>query len=225
MKRNAKKSLSLGLLFLALFALWTLLILNVDVRLAGESETPVGFAALNCRFHAMTGVHMGLYTATDWLGLIPVAVCLLFAVLGAGQLIGRKRLRNVDFDIRLLGGYYIIVLLAYLLCERFPVNYRPILMDGRVEASYPSSTTLMVLTVMPTLSFQAERRICDPAAAKLISVISGIFSIAMVLARTLAGVHWLTDIVGAVLLSCGLFWIYKGAVLLRDHRSKSMGGR
>lgn len=45
-----------------------------------------------------------------------------------------------------------------------PVNYRPVLIEGRLEASYPSSTTLLVVSVMPTLMFQAYRRVglvCD----------------------------------------------------------------
>ena len=40
------------------------------------------------------------------------------------------------------------------------------------------------------------------------------FSAFMVIGRLIAGVHWFTDIVGAVLLSAGLYCIYKAAVLL-----------
>lgn len=35
----------------------------------------------------------------------------------------------------------------------------------------------------------------------------------MVIGRLVAGVHWLTDIVGAVLLSFGLYSIYRAAVI------------
>ena len=115
-------------------------------------------ASINCYFHKLTGVHMGIYTITDWLGLVPIFICLIFAGIGLVQLIQRKNLFKVDSDILVLGIYYIIVIFGYLLFEMIPINYRPILIDGFMEASYPSSTTLLVLSVMPTLWFQAKRR-------------------------------------------------------------------
>ena len=101
---------------------------------------------------------MGIYTITDWLGLVPIAVCIGFGMLGLMQWIRRKSITKVDRDILLLGGYYILVILGYLIFEMIPINYRPILIEGAMEASYPSSTTLLVLSVMPTLLFQINRR-------------------------------------------------------------------
>lgn len=202
-----------GILLLALFGIWTKLVLTVDVEPAGETGKAVGFAAVNTRFHQWTGVHMELYTVTDWLGLVPVAVCLLFGTVGFVQLMRRRSLRKVDGDLILLGGYYIAVILAYLAFEQFPVNYRPILIEGRAEASYPSSTTLLVLSVMPTLAFQARRRLRSAGAKKVVCLGAGAFSAAMTVGRAVSGVHWITDIVGSVLLSMGLFCLYRGAAL------------
>ena len=70
----------------------------------------------------------------------------------------RKSLLKVDCDIIFLGIYYVIVIFSYLIFEMMPVNYRPILIEGFLEASYPSSTTLLVLFVMPTLIEQINRR-------------------------------------------------------------------
>lgn len=192
---------------LLFFAVWTVLVQTVDVKVIGETGTPVGFAGLNGRFHQRTGVHMWLYTLTDWLGLVPVAVCLLFGGMGLSQAVKRKGLRKVDHDLIILGLYYVLVIICYLAFEMFPVNYRPILIEGRVEASYPSSTTLLVLSVMPTLVFQAKCRWGKDA------VLTRLFSLLMVFGRLLSGVHWLTDIVGSVLLSGGLFLLYRAAVL------------
>ena len=72
-----------------------------------------------------------------------------FGMLGLLQWIRRKSIAKVDRDILLLGGYYILVILDYLIFEMIPINYRPILINGVMEASYPSSTTLLVLSVMP----------------------------------------------------------------------------
>lgn len=192
-----------------LFGIWTALVRTVNVCPAGETNTEIGFANVNGWFHEWTGVHMGIYRVTDWLSIVPVAVCLYFAFVGAKQLFARKSLRKVDRDLILLGAYYLLVIGAYLLFEQFPVNYRPVFLEGRMEASYPSSTTLLVLSVMPTLAFQARRRACLP---KTTGTLAALFSAAMVIGRLFCGVHWLTDIVGAVFLSSGLFAGYRAAV-------------
>ena len=205
-------SLYTGLVYLALFVLWTVLVQTVDVRPAGETGQAVGFAALNLWFHRLTGVHMGLYTITDWLGLVPLGVCLAFGFLGLMQLLRRKRLLQVDPDLLLLGLYYVLVILGYCIFETYPINYRPIFIDGRLEASYPSSTTLLVLSVMPTLAFQLRRRLRQEKICKIVRILTALFSLAMVMGRLVSGVHWLTDIIGSVLLSRGLFMIYRGSV-------------
>ena len=208
-----KKLLYTGLIFLALFAVWTVLVQTVDVRPAVQTGKTVGFGAINLRFHQLTGVHMWIYTVTDWLGLVPVVVCLLFGLLGLKQLLQRKSLLQVDPDLILLGIYYMLVIAGYLAFEIHPINYRPILIDGRVEASYPSSTTLLVLSVMPTLAFQVHRRIRHTGIKKAVHIFTVLFSLMMVMGRLICGVHWLTDIIGSVLLSRGLFLIYQATVL------------
>ena len=152
---------------------------------------------------------MLIYTITDWLGLVPIIICMCFGVLGLVQMIHRRSLLKVDSDILLLGAYYVVVILGYLLFEMVPINYRPILIDGNLEASYPSSTTLLVLTVMPTLKYQADRRIANPVIREAITVFVIVFTAFMVIGRLISGVHWATDIVGSVFLSSGLFMIYR----------------
>ena len=221
MKRNGFKSLLFGMLFFIGFVVWTILIQTVDVQPAGQNGTDIGFATINSWFHKMTGVHMVIYTITDWLGLVPIFICLIFAGIGLAELIQRKSLFKVDYDILVLGIYYIIVIFGYLIFEMIPINYRPILIDGFMEASYPSSTTLLVLSVMPTLWFQAKRRMKNEALLKCVCVFSILFSIFMVVGRTVAGVHWLTDIVGSILLSTGLFLLYRAIVLIIDEKMEA----
>ena len=210
MKKN--QNLLTGILLLVGFAVWTFLIQSVDVQPIGPNGSSVGFAALNGCFHQLTGVHWMLYTLTDWLGLVPICVCLIFAGAGFVQLVQRRSIFKVDLDIIMLGAYYVLVIFGYLLFEMVPINYRPVLIEGFLEASYPSSTTLLVLSVMPTLYFQAQRRLTQNALRQTICIFSVLFSAFMVIGRLISGVHWLTDIVGAVLLSSGIFLIYKARV-------------
>ena len=218
MKQHAKREILSGTALILAFVLWTVLIQTVDVRPVGVNGTNVGFAAVNTWFHRLTGVHMGLYTVTDWLGLVPIAVCIGFGILGLLQWLRRKSIAKVDRDILLLGGYYILVILGYLIFEMIPINCRPILINGAMEASYPSSTTLLVLSVMPTLLFQVNRRARGQSVRRMTAAFVVLFSAFMVIGRLVAGVHWLTDIVGSVLLSAGLYSLYRAAVLEMDHK-------
>ena len=223
MNQNIKSCLWTGISLLTAFLLWTLLITRVDVQAVGPNGTAVGFAAFNQWFHSLTGVHLTLYTITDWLGLVPIVVCLCFAALGAVQLVKRRSLFQVDRDIILLGFYYILVIFCYLFFEMVPINYRPILINGVLEASYLSSTTLLVLSVMPTLKFQIDRRCEKPSVRNVTTAFVIAFSIFMVMGRLVAGVHWATDIIGAVLLSFGLFRLYQCFVQLADLYGEKYG--
>ena len=129
--------------FLLLFILWTLAVSVIDVKTIGPLESAVGFATINKLVHNLTGVNFILYNITDWLGLVPLAVCFGFGVLGFMQLIKRKIIFKVDYDILVLGVFYIIVIAVYLLFEVVVINYRPVLINGVLEASYPSSTTML----------------------------------------------------------------------------------
>lgn len=212
--KNCKKTLGLGVAFIVWFVIWTLLIQNVDIKPLGQNGTDIGFSTFNIWFHKLTGVNMNLYTITDWLGLVAIFVCLAFGIVGLVQLIKRRSLLKVDKDIIILGLYYIVVILAYGLFEMIPINYRPILIDGRMEASYPSSTTLLILCVMPTLVEQMNRRLKNVFIKRIICLVTALFSAYMVIGRLISGVHWFTDIAGALFLSIGLYEIYKGFVLL-----------
>lgn len=215
-----KKNMITGLGLLAAFAVWTILIRFVDVKAVGPVGTAVGFASLNMWFHQQTGVRMPLYTITDWLGLVPVIICICFGIVGFIQLVKRRNLFRVDTDILILGIYYILVICGYLIFEMIPINYRPVLICGSLEASYPSSTTLLVLSVMPTFVFQISRRAKLPLIRKVLAAAAALFSCFMVIGRLISGVHWATDIIGSVLLSAGLFLLYRSAVFAADQKKR-----
>ena len=217
MKQKNKRTLINGVISILLFIIWTALVMNFDVKAIGVNGTEVGFSGINKFFHGLTGVNLILYNITDWLGLVPLFVCFIFGFMGLTQLFKRKSLFKVDMDIVLLGVYYIIVVFCYLIFEMIPINYRPILISGFMEASYPSSTTLLVLSVMPTLNFQINKRLENPLLKNITGTASVIFSLFMVAGRLISGVHWFTDIIGSVLLSMGLYYLYKAsAVFCRE---------
>ena len=192
----------------AVFVLWTVLVCFVDVRAIGPQESSVGFATLNGYIHDLTGVNMRLYVITDWLGLVPIGIAFGFAVLGLVQWIKRKSLLKVDRSILTLGGFYIVVMAAYILFEIVVINYRPTLIDGYLEASYPSSTTMLVMCVMPTAMMQFSKRIKNDLFRRCVMFIIIAFIVFMVIGRLVSGVHWITDIIGGALFSTSIVLIY-----------------
>lgn len=206
-----KKRYSLAVGCLCAFVLWTVMVSRVDVAPIGPNGSAVGFATLNGWFHRLTGVHMSLYVLTDWLGLVPIAVCLAFAAYGLCQWIRRKSIVKVDKDVLLMGAFYLVVFATYLLFESVVINYRPILIEGYLEASYPSSTTLLTLCVMATVWFSLRRRMRPGVCRFTVLSAIALFAVFMVVGRLISGVHWLTDIVGGVLLSAALVALYATA--------------
>ena len=204
MKKKNKRLFWIGAGLLAVFVLWTVLICFVDVRAIGPEDSLVGFSTMNGFMHELTGVNWFLYTVTDWLGLVPIGVAFGFAVLGLVQWIKRKSLLKVDRSILILGGFYIVVMAVYILFEIVVINYRPTLINGYLEASYPSSTTMLVMCVMPTAMMQLRARIKNKVFSRCVMVAIAVFIAFMVIGRLVSGVHWITDIIGGALLSTAI---------------------
>ena len=208
MEKKNSRLFWVGVGLLAVFVLWTVLIRFVDVEAIGPRQSSVGFATLNGYIHNLTGVNMSLYIITDWLGLVPIGVAFGFAVLGLVQWIKRKSLLKVDQSILTLGGFYIVVMAVYILFEIVVINYRPTLIDGYLEASYPSSTTILVMCVMPTAMMQLRTRIKNDLFRRCVMLTITVFITFMVIGRLVSGVHWITDIIGGALLSTAIVLMY-----------------
>ena len=200
--------LVLAPVFLAAFALFTGLVQWVDVRPIGPQASKVGFATFNGFVRERVGVNFTLYTVTDWLGLVPIAIALGFAFLGAVQCIRRKGLFKVDKSLFVLGAFYILVMAVFLFFETVVVNYRPVLIEGRLEASYPSSTTMLAMCVIPTAMLQCNARIKRGTLKYGVLFSLAAFGDFMVIARFLSGVHWASDILGGLLFSAGAVCLY-----------------
>ena len=208
MEKKNRKLFWVGVGLLAVFVLWTVLVHFVDVRAIGPEGSSVGFATLNGFVHELTGVNWLFYTVTDWLGIVPISVALGFAILGLVQLIKRKSLWKVDHSILALGVFYIVVMAAYIFFEIVIINYRPTLIDGYLEASYPSSTTMLIMCVMPTAAIQLNERIKNTVFRRCAIIAIIAFTAFMIVGRLISGVHWITDIIGGALLSAGLVMMY-----------------
>lgn len=208
MEKKSRGWFWIGISLLVSFVLWTAAVCFVDVQAIGPNESSVGFASLNGFVHQRIGVNLSLYVITDWLGLVPITVVCSFAVRGLVQWIKRKSLFKVDRSLLALGGFYVVVIAVYVLFEFVVINYRPTLIDGCLEASYPSSTTMLVMCMMPTARMQRSTCIKNKIFHRCGMLAMAVFIAFMVIGRLVSGVHWITDIIGGVLVSAGLVTTY-----------------
>ena len=208
---NKKRNFFISTILILLAVLFTILVKVVDVKQVGVNGSSIGFATLNQLVFKTTGVNMIWYHITDWLGLVPIFMAMVYGLIGLIQLIKRKSLFKVDKEIIILGLFYIVVISIYILFEKVIVNYRPILMNGFLEASYPSSHTLMTICLCGS-SIIVNRKIFNNKITKLINMLSVTIIIITVIGRLISGVHWFTDIIGGILISIALLMTFYSAI-------------
>lgn len=219
MKR--KIYLAIAITLLGLFLLFTAIVITVDVQPIGPNGSKVGLATLNGAFADAIGYNELWYDISEYIGLIPLAIAGCFAILGVCQAIKRKNLLKVDKHLFVLAGFYVMLLFAYLVFELIEVNFRPILMDGELEASYPSSHTMLAIGIMTTAIFELHELIKSKKAILIVAdIFCGAVALVILLGRLLSGVHWLTDIFAGVILAISLVFFYRYSVLFA-HNIKS----
>lgn len=202
-KRNV--IISIILVLLAIF--FTILVKVVDVKNIGPNESSVGFATINGAVASNIGVNENLYKMTNYLGLFLFVIVAVYAIMGLFQLIKRKSLFKVDNEIIYLAFLYIITMALYLFFEKVIINYRPILVEGLLEASYPSSHTMITICICGS-AIILNKIIFNNKLSKILNVLILILAILIIVCRILSGYHWFTDILGGVLISSALLMCY-----------------
>lgn len=216
--KKARLCYAFSALFLVLFMLLVSLLLTTDLRDTGLLESRIGLGGINLWARDAIGESHGWYLLSEVLGVLGILLAACFAALGLWQAIRRRSLRAVDKPLLCLGGLYIVLCAAYLLFELFVVNYRPVPEDGTLAPSFPSSHTLLALVIYCSAAVLFGR--ISHKTSRRIAVFSALgLSLLLVVARTASGVHWLTDILGALLLGGALVLCFVGTLRLFDART------
>jgi undecaprenyl-diphosphatase len=214
MQKNTKRNFIITCTLFALFGILTLLVLKVDVQPIGPNESTTGLATINQFIWNLTGENIIWYHITDWLGFAGIFTALGFAILGLVQLIKRRSFLKVDPDIYILGAFSLLVIACYCFFEISIVNYRPILMNGYLEASFPSSHAMIICSILGTAMLQFKNRIKNKAVLRIANILSIAVILVTVIGRLLSGVHWFSDIIAGILLSSALIMLYYSCVSL-----------
>lgn len=193
----------------AAFILFTALCKTVDLQTIGPESSVVGFASINGFFRDLIGTHTFFYVLSEFGGILAIFTALLFAGIGGYQLYQNKDIRKVDKNILLMGCMYVLILVLYILFDKIPVNYRPVIMDEGLEPSYPSTHTLLAGGIfgcaLVELRYFPRIRQDIKLKIRLGLIIAMVLTI---LFRWLSGVHWFTDILGGILLSFAVAELY-----------------
>ncbi|MDO4323442.1 MAG: phosphatase PAP2 family protein [Lachnospiraceae bacterium] len=222
MRKKSKKYLILSIVLFLLFAVFTVLVKIIDVQPIGPEQSMVGFATVNKFVADLTGINMVWYDITDWLGFAALAVAFCFALLGLYQLIYRRSFKKVDTRLWLLAGFYVAVMVFYAFFEIVVINYRPVILEQELEASYPSSHTILIICIMVTAMIQFHYYLRNVKPLLWIAdILSVLVTVVTVIGRLVSGVHWFTDIIGGILLSCALILLYCFALNYAEEKAAS----
>ena len=190
------------------FVVFTVLVRFIDVQPVGPQNSMIGFATINMAVHNFFGEHHFWYVLTQAFGLLAIGVAAAFACVGLVQLIKRKSLLKVDRCVLALGFVYIAVIILYVLFEKLAINVRPVITDEGLEPSYPSTHTMLILTILGTARYAIKKLLQNPKIVQILQILCLVIMILTVAGRLICGVHWLTDIIGGLLISTSLVSFY-----------------
>lgn len=209
--RKISLKLALGSAFMLLFVLLIVFVKAVDVEPIGPQGSQIGLAGINSLFKGAFGYNAVIDKLTDIALLASLAVAGFFALFGLYQLIKRKSLKEIDYDLYMLAATYAIAAVFYILFEIIEINFRPVILDGELEASFPSSHTLLVVTIMGTAIAEIEKRIADKTKRNILITIASIVIAVTVLGRIACGVHWFTDVLGGIFASLSFVMFFSAS--------------
>lgn len=213
MKSVPKETLRTALLMTVLAIAATIIVATVDVQPVGVEGTNLGLATINTGFFKQVGQSETFYKISSIAGYICFATAGGFAIFFLIQLIQRKSLSKVDRNLAVLMLLYILTLSLYLLFDKvLIINYRPILRDKGLESSYPSTHAVIAWVVMISAIDQWNIYIKNQKTLTIVVTLSFLVLLVVLLSRALSGVHWITDILGGILMGDMLIAWYRYAV-------------
>ncbi len=206
-----KKFLTAGI-FAALFIVLTISLCIFDVEAIGPESSKIGLSHFNNAVFTFFGTNKTWDKITDVLIAIAIVGALSLFAYVAYLAVKRKK---ADRNFIALFGLYTATGIFYLLFEKIiAINYRPILEDGKLAVSYPSTHTLLACVFMWSTAIMLGRFVEKRAVRRSLQAACIILSFIIAYGRIFAGMHWMTDVHGAFFLAAALvfcFWGFLGS--------------
>ena len=158
-------------------------------------------------------------TITDILLIGVLALVAVLAVCGLVQLIKRRSLKAVDAELTAMIPSLALVAVIYYVFEKvWILNYRPVLVNGLAEPSFPSTHALITTTVLGMLVFALPKYIKSRKLRVLIDVALIAVILVMAFGRVASGMHWATDALAGVIFGFDLALVYGGVLKMMKER-------
>ncbi len=218
MKNSRRKCVTISIILLVIAVIYTVLVKYVDVKAIGPGDTKVGFAIMNKWFKDLIGYNKLFYTVSKYAGVIPFGFCAYYGLMGLIELIKKKSFKKVNYRYYILACFYAIFVALYFFFEKVIINYRPIVVDGVIEASYPSTHTLLAICLCGSSLIISKLLIKNETLRKLANIAAWILMVVIVVSRLVSGVHWLSDIIGGIIISLTYLSFLKLSLLRMDSK-------
>ena len=217
---NSIKKLKLAtIISFIIFVVYTLAIKFVLVAPIGPNDTNVGLAPLNKAVDDMLGLNMTIDKFTDIFLYAAILLAFCLGLYALRQAIEGKSLMKIDKGVFWTLLFYVMVIVVYCMFELIKINYRPVIIEGELEYSYPSSHTMIILCILVPMMFQTSRLLKNKTMIIIAKIVCIIMMFLTVGGRILSGMHWFTDIVGGILISVCLIFVYALVLNIIDEKS------
>lgn len=205
---TARAFLISSIAMFSLFLILIILVKTVDVKEVGPNGSKIGFASFNNFLFESLGKNKFWYNFTKVFGIVSILIAVGFVGYGVYDIIKKRNIKNMKSDILAMGIAFVLLVLVYLFFEIVKVNFRPVLIDGKLEASFPSSHTMLCLTIFGVATMFACGRLKNVWVKGTCIIGLSLVAILVSIGRIFAGVHWFTDVLGAILISTCLVLLY-----------------
>lgn len=199
-----RKSLDIIISILWLILLiFTILVSFVDVKIYNVTNTKIGLYSLNKIFLVNSINSNYINIISNGIFLICLLVIILMLLLITFEYFKTKKINknNLNFII-----HFLIMVLIWIIFDKILIiNYRPILINGNIEGSYPSTHVMVSTFVLLFLSDKLKKIFKNDKIFYIISI--GLIIIQSI-SRILLTMHWFTDIIGGLLIGCLLFFTF-----------------
>ena len=237
-KKSIRLFLILGFLFMVLFCVLTFCLTTVDIgnipfeNQDGSLASPLatqrlGLSSINKSFHKAFPYNDSFYKLSKIASIFMFMILALPVIYGVLDLIEAKGLKNLNRRNYVILCYLALIAILYVFFDHVVLNYRPVVMDmeeyldaGHAAASYPSTHALLSTTIGGLGIVESLRRFKKPWLKWVSLACISVISVVVLLSRTFAGVHWLTDIVAGVLFGLSMVFLYISVSSVIDAESK-----
>ncbi len=181
--------------------------------------TKIGLSTANFWFRSLWHYNVNTEYSVLWrvftqiLGYISLAACAFWAGLFFREVIKSGCSDGVGVDKNLAATFFLYVIAAAvcLLFKLFPMNYSPVAVAGKLKfsASFPAFHVMLIITAMGSSIFQlwdifGEKK----KLAAVLTALCAVLMAAGIFGSMASGVYWLTDIIGAILISSNMLLLY-----------------